>query len=56
MKKYFVNYRGEFSIDIEAESPEQAIYKIDCGLYDGDWEQTGELHHDFLEIVDEDEL
>ena len=56
MKKYYVSYRGEFAIEVIAESEEDAIHKVDCGLAENDWEQTGELHRSFLEVIDEDEL
>lgn len=53
MTTYYVSYRGEFAIEVIAESPEQAIHKVDCGLAENDWEQIGELHRDFLEVIDE---
>lgn len=54
MKKYYVSYRNEFATEIEAESPEQAIHKVESNSEGCDWKQTGELHRCFFEIIDEE--
>lgn len=51
MKRYIIEYRGEFSTVIEAESSEDAIAKAEKLSGVIEWEPVGELHSDYFEDV-----
>lgn len=52
MKTYFVTNRGEFGARIKAKSPEEAGKIFLAGKIK--YELVGELHNDFIEIIDEE--
>jgi len=47
MKKYYITYRGEFGLEVQAESQEDAFKEMQ--KHDK-WTLLSELHPEFLEI------
>ena len=50
MSNYIIEYRGEFSTVVEAESTQEAIAKVAEKPYGYQWECVGNLHVSFFTI------
>lgn len=51
MKKYYINYRGEFSIIVNANTEEEAIKNA---IFSDRWGMISEPHSEFLEVLEEE--
>jgi hypothetical protein len=54
MKRFYIVYRGEFSIEVDAGNKEEAL-EIAENATRG-WEAINNLYPEYLEIEDEEEI
>ncbi len=51
MKRYYVNYRDEFTLVVDAQNEEEALDIAETATHG--WELQTTLHRDFLEVIEE---